>query len=195
MGLYPATIGRILASPRNLRYAAEISSTGNAASFECGAAVSVALTITEPEKLVADAAFGSSGCGFMIAAADLLLSAVRGKRLMELRGLRPDELKRNVEAVLGQAPSERARCIAAAVEALQNAFAAYRTASLAEFAGEEAIICTCFGIGERAIERVIEGKLASTVEEVADECSAGSGCGSCRMLIQEILDTQLRMPS
>jgi NifU-like protein len=58
-----------------------------------------------------------------------------------------------------------------------------------EFTGEKALICTCFGVSEETIERVIANNRCETVEEVSQKCNAGSGCGSCQPLIQEIIDS------
>jgi NAD(P)H-nitrite reductase large subunit len=50
------------------------------------------------------------------------------------------------------------------------------------------LICTCFGISEDTIQSVISETGAETVEAVGDACNAGTGCGSCRFLIQELID-------
>jgi NifU-like protein len=67
--------------------------------------------------------------------------------------------------------------------------ARYRELRIEEFVGEKALICTCFGVSEQAIIQSIEEYSLTDVEEVAGRCRAGSGCGSCRMLIQELIDT------
>jgi NifU-like protein len=85
-------------------------------------------------------------------------------------------------------PADRRQCAGVVFEALHKALAEYRTLRLREFKGEEALICTCFGVSEETIVSVIESKGLSDVSQVADVCRAGSGCGSCRMLIQELID-------
>jgi NifU-like protein len=72
---------------------------------------------------------------------------------------------------------------------LQDAFADFRAFQIEEFAGEKALICTCFGVSEERIEKAITENNLQTVEEVGEFCRAGTGCGSCQPLIQEIIDS------
>jgi NifU-like protein len=65
----------------------------------------------------------------------------------------------------------------------------YSNAARDDWAGDEALICTCFFVSERTIEREIKTHGLTTVREVTTACNAGGGCGSCHQLIQEILDT------
>lgn len=50
------------------------------------------------------------------------------------------------------------------------------------------IVCHCFDVTREDIEKAIKEKGLKTVEEVAEETQAGSGCGGCQEVIQEILD-------
>jgi NifU-like protein len=74
------------------------------------------------------------------------------------------------------------------LETLQAAINDYRAARLETWNGDEALICTCFGVSETTIERAIVKNVLTTVEEVTETCNAGGGCGSCQPLIMEILD-------
>ena len=49
-------------------------------------------------------------------------------------------------------------------------------------------ICNCMGITRGEIEDAIKAKGLKTVEEVGEETTAGTGCGGCQPLTQEILD-------
>ncbi len=157
------------------------------ASFECGTAVRFSIGCDERD--VVSAAFVSSGCGYMIAAANVLSGLVGGKPLADLHGLGADDLAARVQDELGTFPADRSHCLTTAIGALRAAFAALRAARIEEFRGERALICTCFGIAEDDLETCIAARRLTTVGEVAAECRAGSGCGSCRMLVQEMLDS------
>ena len=100
------------------------------------------------------------------------------------------------EQVTGLTTAEAARigvkatnCAALACDALLDAVREYSNAARDDWAGDEALICTCFFVSERTIEREIRTHGLTTVAEVTKGCNAGGGCGSCHQLIQEILDT------
>lgn len=120
----------------------------------------------------------------MLAAAEVLARAVSGKKLADLHGLDHETLAE----IACEIEAARAGCVAAATTALRNAFADFRSRQIEEFSGEKALVCTCFGVSEEAIEEVIQEKDLRTIEGVSSITNAGSGCGSCRMLIQELLD-------
>jgi NifU-like protein len=90
-------------------------------------------------------------------------------------------------AHLGAAGSEK--CVEMACEALLDAIREYSNAARNDWAGDEALICTCFFVSERTIEREIQARGLTTVTQVTNACNAGGGCGSCHQLIQEILET------
>jgi NifU-like protein len=85
--------------------------------------------------------------------------------------------------------TESSNCVALACEALLDAIREYSNAAREDWAGDEALICTCFFVSERTIEREIQTRGLTTVADVTRACNAGAGCGSCHQLIQEILET------
>lgn len=163
---------------------------GKDASFVCGSFVQFSVSVDAESKSVAAAGFQTNGCGFMTAAADVLVEAVKGRRLGDLHGLARPELLAEIEARLGVFTENRRHCADCCIDALAMSFANYRTKQIEEFQGEKALICTCFGVTEETIELQIDAKSLNTIEEVTQICNAGGGCGSCRMLIQEMLDTR-----
>ena len=49
------------------------------------------------------------------------------------------------------------------------------------------IVCVCRGVSERQVEAVVaEG--ATTVDQVARACRAGTDCGACRFMVAEIVE-------
>lgn len=174
---------------------ADSDGLATAANFSCGSYVRFALSIDSQTQTVTDASFLSNGCGFMLAAADTLAERVAKRRLVDLHGLADADLYKHAIECLGDIPLERNECIAACVEALRAAFADLRAKRIEEFQGEKALICTCFGVSEETIEGLLSEPGAvstghSSVEEISAATGAGLGCGSCRMLIQEMLDTR-----
>lgn len=166
----------------------DANAVGASATFICGAVLSFTLLIDRATKQVRAAKFKTNGCGYLIAAADALADAIVGKKLTELHSFDRRILESAIENELGKFSEHRKHCLDLATETLRNALADFRARQIEEFAGEKALICTCFGVSEETIENLIREKSLESVEEVTDACSAGGGCGSCQPLIQEILD-------
>ncbi len=185
---YPDKINERFNAPKNVGSIENADAKGRWASFICGVSVSFFLQINDETKEIGDAKFKTSGCGFVIATADFICGKINGEKLTKLHGL--EDLSDKFEKEFGEFPFERRHCAAICFDALQNALAEYRTAQIEEWTGEKALICSCFGVSEERIENEIALHNLETVEEVGDICNAGTGCGSCQPLIQEILDSQ-----
>lgn len=85
--------------------------------------------------------------------------------------------------------TDATNCVALVHDALLDAIREYSNAARDDWAGDEALICTCFFVSESTIEHEIQARGLTTVAEVTGACNAGGGCGSCHQLIQEILAT------
>lgn len=172
-------------NPRNVGDASEPSFTGRAASLSCGAHVRISIQIDESQRL-SQARFRAAGCHVLIAAASLLTEQVTGKTTADAAatGQRASALIEH----LGVDPGNAA-CVQMACDALLDAIREYSNAARDDWAGDEALICTCFFVSERTIEREIQTHGLTTVAEVTRACNAGAGCGSCHQLIQEILES------
>ena len=53
---------------------------------------------------------------------------------------------------------------------------------------KDELICTCMEIYKSTIVKAIKEKKLTTVEEVGEATDAGTACGECQEVIQEILD-------
>jgi NifU-like protein len=174
-------------NPRNVGDADEPSFVGRAASLLCGAHVRFSLQVDE-NHVVSQAKFKAVGCNVLIASLSLLTERVVNVPTADaaITGQNPEALK----SVVANVESEREHCPQLACDALLAAIREYSDAARGEWVGDEALICTCFFVSERAIEREITARGLTSVAEVTRACNAGGGCGSCHQLIQEILDTQ-----
>jgi NifU-like protein len=187
---YPPEISRRFYAPENAGKTTGANGVGTGASFVCGAFVRFYLRIDVETGEIRRAKFKTGGCGYAAAAADALAGKIEGKKLTELHGLEENAWRAEIEKELGDFPAGRAHCLEICLEALHAAFGDFRSLQLEEFAGEKALVCTCFGVSEETIEKTVRENALETIEEVTDICRAGGGCGSCRFLIQEILDVR-----
>jgi NifU-like protein len=188
MSFYPAPVQQHFDYPRNVGDVEGADASGEAGSLMCGALLRLTLRIDAARQTIADAGFKALGCGYLIACASVLTETIKELPLARSALL-------NESAItdwFGGVPLERRHCAELCREALHSALADYHNARQEEWTGDEALICTCFGVSEQSIERAIEAYALRTVKEVTRACNAGAGCGSCRPLIEEILDDHWR---
>ena len=188
MSFYPEKISEKFYAPQRAGKAEGANAVGTEASFVCGSAIRFTLLIEKETKEILAARYQTSGCGFLIAAAETLAQRIAGKKLIELHGLDHAQLQRQIESELGKFPANRLHCLHLCLDGVHSALADFRAAQLEEFTGEKALICTCFGVSEETIERVARENSLETVEQIIEICNAGGGCGSCQPLIQDILE-------
>jgi NifU-like protein len=188
VSFYPDKIGRLFSAPRRSGKVLKTNAVGTGVGLVCGSFVRIFLAIDVPTKEIRDAVYKTNGCGFAIAAAEILTEKIVGQKLTELHGLNHRELFGQTERELGAFPADRRHCAEMCFDALQAALHDFRAFQIEEFAGEKALICTCFGVSEETIQAMISENQAETVAEVGALCYAGTGCGSCQFLIQELLD-------
>ncbi len=188
MSVYPERIAKFCRSPERFGKTKDQTAVGADVNFSCGCFVRIFLEIDEDDQVVRTAGFSSNGCGYMIAAAEVFASFLERKYLSDLHGLEKATFEEAVEKHLGKIDIVRTPCMDAVYKAARSAFACHRSRVLDEFQGEKALVCTCFGVAEETIETFIAEHSPQTADEVTENCRAGGGCGSCRMVIQEMID-------
>lgn len=188
MSFYPEKVNSRIGSSRNAGKAIGANAVGSNGCFSCGGVLRLSLRIDIKTKEILDAKFQTNGCGYMIASADVLAEQVKGKKLTESAELKQENLQMFIFSELGGIAPERSHCLKICIETFSTALADFRAYQLESFQGEKVLICTCFGVSEEEIESIIRKNLPENVDEVTQACNAGGGCGSCRPLIQELLD-------
>ena len=187
MGSYPKKIVKTLVDLRHRSSSSDISADGVYAAIECGARVRFTIVVDPDTKTLRHVGYETNGCGFMIAASESIAQAVQGRNLTDLHGTM--DLKGITGSENEPIPWNRTHCTLVSASAFRQALANYRSKVVEEFHGEKALICTCFGVSEETIAGIIERTGAMEVSDVSAACNAGAGCGSCRMLIQEMIDS------
>jgi len=192
VNFYPPKISERFHAPANAGAILCANAVGKNATFVCGAVLRITMRVEIDSKKILRAKFQTNGCGYLIAAADVLTELIKGKKIFEPKILEKQFLQSEIENKLGAFTEHRRHCLDLCLETLQNALANFRTSRVAEWTGEKTLICSCFGVSEEIIENLIRANSLETVEEVTEICNAGGGCGSCQSLIQEIIDSTMR---
>jgi NifU-like protein len=188
MSFYPSLIQQHFDAPRNAGDLADADAVGDAGSLRCGAVVRLSLRIDAGAQTISEASFKALGCGYLVACASVLTETIRDLAVSRAAIL-------NGAAItdwFGGLPPEKRHCAELAHEALLAALSDYHNARQEEWTGDEALICTCFGVSEKAIESAIHTSGLRSIDQVTKVCNAGGGCRSCHPLIEDILDDYWR---
>lgn len=193
MSYYPGFVREYFLHPRGVGEVEGAAAVGDTGSLVCGAALRLSLQVDAAAQRISEAKFKAAGCGFLIAAASALTEIIEGATLYEAVSLcESSRLEDAINRRLVDVPSERAHCVALCRVALRAALDHYHQAAREEWTGEEALICTCFGVSEKSIEQAIGALTLRTIREVTRACHAGGGCHSCHPLIEDILEDYWR---
>ncbi|HEY0319764.1 MAG TPA: iron-sulfur cluster assembly scaffold protein [Pyrinomonadaceae bacterium] len=191
MSYYPDRINEHFLEPQNVGDILDADASAETGSFTCGAVLRLSLKIDKETQRIADAKFRAAGCGYLIASASVMTEIIKGLRCAEAANA-SRLLQETLIEYFGKPSLDKEHCALLCSEALREAVAHYSQRVRDEWTGEEALICTCFGVPEKRIEREISEKGLRTVLEVTRACNAGGGCGSCHPLIEEILEDHWR---
>jgi NifU-like protein len=171
-------------NPRNVGEIEDADGVAEVGSIACGDALKFTFKLDENGR-IKDARFKTFGCASAIASASALTEMIRGMTVEEAARV----TNQDIAGYLGGLPQEKMHCSVLGREALEKAITYYKGAP--EKAEEDKIVCECFGVTEREIERAIRENRLRTVEEVTNYTKAGGGCGNCHPVIQEIIDRVL----
>jgi len=156
MSFYPPEVHCRFLAPKFAGRTCTANAAGTGASFKCGCFVRFSMSIDPKIKKILEATYTTNGCGYMAAAADAIAEELSGKILTELGSAGHDGILNAIAAIVGPYPETRQHCASAAAEAVAAAFGDFRAFLIEEFSGEQALLCTCFGVSEKTIEEYVE---------------------------------------
>jgi NifU-like protein len=170
-------------NPRNVGEIEDADGVGEVGSLACGDALRLTFKLDKDGR-IADAKFKTFGCASAIATSSVLTELIKGKTLEEAMKVTNKE----IAEYLGGLPEQKMHCSVMGREALEAAIDNYRTGGKGKHEIEGTIVCTCFGVTDKEIERVVRENDLTTVEQVTNYCKAGGGCGGCHGEIEKIIE-------
>lgn len=171
-------------NPRNVGVVEDADGLGEVGSLACGDALKLTFKLDQNQR-IKDAKFQTFGCASAIASSSALTEIIKGLTLEEAEKITNED----IADYLGDLPKEKMHCSVMGRDALEQAISYYRGEAEKKIDGE--IVCECFGVTNREIERAVTENSLRTIEDVTNYVKAGGGCGNCHDRIQEIIDSIL----
>ena len=168
-------------NPRNVGEIENSDGVGEVGSLACGDALKLFIKLDE-NKRIKDAKFQTFGCASAIASSSALTEMIKGMTLDEAKKVTNE----NIAEYLGGLPKEKMHCSVMGRDALEKAISHIKGEEEKKVDGE--IVCECFGITDREIERAVRENHLTSIEDVTDYVKAGGGCQNCHEKIQAIID-------
>lgn len=169
-------------NPRNVGVIVDADGVGEVGSLACGDALKLMFKLDSEDRII-DVKFQTFGCASAIASSSALTEMIKGRTLEEAQKV----TNRDIAEYLGGLPDQKMHCSVMGKEALEAAIENYRSGDQVTRELEGAVVCTCFGVTEKEIERTVLENGLTTVEEVTNYTKAGGGCGGCQPEIAKIL--------
>jgi NifU-like protein len=170
-------------NPRNVGEIEDPDGIGEVGSLACGDALKLTFKLDRNGR-IKDAKFKTFGCASAIATSSVLTEMIKGKTLNEAAKI----TNKDIADYLGGLPEQKMHCSVMGREALEAAIENYQTGGKKRHELEGNVVCTCFGVTEKEIERVIRENNLTAVEQVTNYCKAGGGCGGCKGQIEKTIE-------
>lgn len=171
--------------PKNVGKIDDPDGVGEVGSLACGDALTLMFKL-DGEGRIQDVKFQTFGCASAIASSSVLTEMIKGLTLEEAAKV----TNKDIVNELGGLPDQKMHCSVMGQEALEAAIADYYKRKGGDVPGVQKglVVCSCFGVTDVEIRKVVHENDLTTVEEVTNFCKAGGGCGGCRESIAELVE-------
>ena len=172
-------------NPRNVGRIENADGVGEVGSLACGDALTLTFKLDAGGR-IADVKFQTFGCASAVASSSVLTEMIKGMTLEDAAKVSNQDIVKR----LGGLPDQKMHCSVMGQEALEAAIEDYyrRKGGKAPDKHKGMIVCTCFGVTDEEIRKVVQENGLTTVEQVTNFCKAGGGCGGCKGRIAELID-------
>jgi NifU-like protein len=170
-------------NPRNVGEVENPDGVGEVGSLACGDALKLTFKLDKNGR-IEEAKFKTFGCASAIATSSVLTEIIKGMTLDEASKV----TNKDIADYLGGLPDQKMHCSVMGREALEAAVESYRSGGVVKHELEGKVVCTCFGVTEEEIKRVVKENDLTEVAEVINYCKAGGGCGGCKGEIEKIIE-------
>ncbi len=178
---YTDKVKKYFTEPVNVGEVENPDGVGEVGSLACGDALKLTFKLDDKGR-IADAKFQTFGCASAIASSSALTEMIKGMTLDQAGKL----TNKDIAAFLGGLPPEKMHCSVMGEQALMAAIRNYQ--GLEPLPSEEGeVVCECFGVTDKEIEKVARNNNLHTVEEITNFTKAGGGCGKCVDKIEALL--------
>lgn len=175
-------------NPRNVGEIENPDGVGEVGSMACGDALKLMFKLDENQR-IREAKFQTFGCASAIASSSALTEMLIGKTIEEAEKITNED----IAEYLGGLPKEKMHCSVLGRDALEKAIYCYR--GLGEKVVDGRIVCECFGVTDKEIERAVRENNLKTIEDVTHYIKAGGGCEKCHDDIRQIIDAVYEAPA
>jgi len=180
---YTDKVNEHFRNPHNAGKIEKPDGTGEVGSLACGDALKLMFKLDD-EGRIAEAKFQTFGCASAIASSSALTDMILGKTLEEAEKI----TNKDIADYLGGLPKQKVHCSVMGREALEAAIYNYRTGKKWDKELEGEVVCHCFGVTDKELERVVRENNVKTLDELTNACKAGGGCGNCIPELEKIID-------
>jgi len=178
---YTEKVKQHFLNPKHVGEIAKPDLDATVGNITCGDALRLMVKLDKDGR-IADAKFQTFGCASAIASSDALIDLILGKTIAEASEVTDDD----IAGYLGGLPEAKMHCSVMGMEALQKAVATYKGQPF-DLEDEGKIVCRCFGVTDKVIEKVVREHNLHSVEEVTHYTKAGGGCHGCSSEIEAII--------
>jgi NifU-like protein len=171
--------------PKNVGEIDDPDGVGEVGSLACGDALTLMFKLDENGR-IKDVKFKTFGCASAIASSSILTEIIKGMTLEEAARV----TNKDIVEKLGGLPEQKMHCSVMGQEALEAAIQDYytRKGGKGPDVKKGNVVCTCFGVTDEEIRKVVRENDLTTVDEVTNYCKAGGGCGGCKERIGELIE-------